>query len=819
MMALEAAKLRARCHLFERPRPQNAVLSWPKCRPAEWTSIDDHAMMRPIAMRPMNYLLCVMGVFSAPLSLIACSSPGPTDDVPEAGVDSSMDAGTEVAMDAGFEVAMDAGFEVAVDAGFEVAMDAGFEVSMDASPPDADLSDDVGLVPDVGPNEDAGSDPVVWEWDSSHSNPLSMQPPPFESTTHPLLPSARWGGRGAPLPTNVAWSNVFVGSGEQRINMLPYHLRAQLQGLAIGRPGLTVAERSITTSAEVSLRLGAVESFTASRIVNYGLFSVSLEWQAGAGTLRAQPIYGSPYVTARYAGLRPRITTGGPAILSVNGASSSPVAGRRFELLLNNGKRWILYADAEVTLEWNTTSLTATGSFTGRLRAALVPGNGDASELDAYANVVVTGVSLAANITGDDARLTFNWQTDGAQPPLIMAMPHHQDRLVAASFGQLRYGTLFGEMRAVVGPVWELSYPLSGIEWEAPTAIDPASRGELEAALATDSNYVPDPLVVDGDPYFGGKQLAKLARLIQIARALGQDSTVDTLVERLRPLSTAWLEGTNSNPLLYDATWGGIISTNGRGDPGADFGQGYYNDHHFHYGYHIYAAAVLAREDRVWADTHREAILALIRDIMNPSRADPSFPRYRHMDFFVGHSWTAGLFEFADARNQESTSEAVNAYYAVQLYALATGETDLAYLAELLAAVEIASAQRYWQVDSTDNIYPPPFANFGCVGVLWATKVDALTFFGGQTEFVYGIQMLPYTPITEALLDRNWVDETWPRLSTTAANAEEPWAGLLYLAYGVVDAEAARREIRTLSDYDDGNSLTNSLWWLATRPR
>ena len=27
---------------------------------------------------------------------------------------------------------------------------------------------------------------------------------------------------------------------------------------------------------------------------------------------------------------------------------------------------------------------------------------------------------------------------------------------------------------------------------------------------------------------------------------------------------------------------------------------GMYNDHHFHYGYHIYTAAVLARADPAW---------------------------------------------------------------------------------------------------------------------------------------------------------------------------------------------------------------------------
>lgn len=32
----------------------------------------------------------------------------------------------------------------------------------------------------------------------------------------------------------------------------------------------------------------------------------------------------------------------------------------------------------------------------------------------------------------------------------------------------------------------------------------------------------------------------------------------------------------------------------------ADFGNGQYNDHHFHYGYFAYAAAALGRKDAAW---------------------------------------------------------------------------------------------------------------------------------------------------------------------------------------------------------------------------
>lgn len=64
-----------------------------------------------------------------------------------------------------------------------------------------------------------------------------------------------------------------------------------------------------------------------------------------------------------------------------------------------------------------------------------------------------------------------------------------------------------------------------------------------------------------------------------------------------------WLNGTAGSPLIYDFRWGGVVTcgcaykkgqgcTNGIGphqcpglsDPGMNFGLGFYNDHHFHFG-------------------------------------------------------------------------------------------------------------------------------------------------------------------------------------------------------------------------------------------
>ena len=76
----------------------------------------------------------------------------------------------------------------------------------------------------------------------------------------------------------------------------------------------------------------------------------------------------------------------------------------------------------------------------------------------------------------------------------------------------------------------------------------------------------------------------------------------------MKPFIEGWLGGTNGDKLVYEQVWGGVCSSNGLNDHNADFGNGMYNDHHFHYGYHIYTAAVLARADPAWGEKWNERL-------------------------------------------------------------------------------------------------------------------------------------------------------------------------------------------------------------------
>ncbi len=66
---------------------------------------------------------------------------------------------------------------------------------------------------------------------------------------------------------------------------------------------------------------------------------------------------------------------------------------------------------------------------------------------------------------------------------------------------------------------------------------------------------------------------------------------------------------------------------------------------------------------------NRANIALLTRDIASPVRDDAMFPFLRHFDVYAGHSWVSGQAPFGDGGNEESSSEAVNAWAALILFA------------------------------------------------------------------------------------------------------------------------------------------------------
>lgn len=238
-----------------------------------------------------------------------------------------------------------------------------------------------------------------------------------------------------------------------------------------------------------------------------------------------------------------------------------------------------------------------------------------------------------------------------------------------------------------------------------------------------------------------------------------QDSIVTPGLNKLKSSFARFVENRQVFPLAYDTVWKGVVSTASyvSGDLGFDFGNTAYNDHQFHYGYHVFTAAVIAHLDKAWLSqgNNKAWVNMLVRDFDNPSEADTYFPVSRSMDWYHGHSWAKGLFESGDGKDLESTSEDAFATYAVKMWAKVIGDANMEARANLQMAVKARAIRAYFLMDASNTNQPLEFIANRVTGIvsgptghvrdvfangsqLFENKVDYTTYFGANFEYIHG---------------------------------------------------------------------------------
>ena len=172
-----------------------------------------------------------------------------------------------------------------------------------------------------------------------------------------------------------------------------------------------------------------------------------------------------------------------------------------------------------------------------------------------------------------------------------------------------------------------------------------------------------------------------------------------------------------------------------------------------------------------------------------------------------------GPLDFADGNNQESSSEAVNAWNGLALWARADGQRALARQATWQLSLETATARAYWlQPRDLPAAYDHPF-----VSLNWGGKREWATWFSPEPSAILGIQLLPMP----AVLARGGVDEKRVRANVADASAggfDTMFGDYLTMYLALAEPGRALQIGRGLPDsaIDDGNTRTHLLAWLLT---
>lgn len=338
------------------------------------------------------------------------------------------------------------------------------------------------------------------------------------------------------------------------------------------------------------------------------------------------------------------------------------------------------------------------------------------------------------------------------------------------------------------------------------------------------------------DTYWNGKSVSRVAEVLALAQQLEMSAATTTLLDWLKAELIDWLSAERDGSLdhvryfVYDENWDTLL-----GLDEAFASHSLLQDHHFHYGYFIRAAAEVCRIDRDFCgpEQYGPMLELLIRDYA-AGRDDPLFPYLRNFDPAFGFSWASGAVNFNRGNNNESTSEAANAYGAMILYGLVTDNDDIIERGMYLHASTAASFWEYWNdidgyrgSDIEKRNFPLNYDRI-TTSIIWGDGADFATWFSRRYAHILGIQGLPSNPLVMHVgLYPDYLDEyVYLGMSESrkvgngkpSGLPEGLWTDLWWNLWALTDADSAVADYEATDSYvpEAGESPAHTYHWLYT---
>ncbi|KAM3431745.1 hypothetical protein MY4824_006950 [Beauveria thailandica] len=614
-----------------------------------------------------------------------------------------------------------------------------------------------------------------------------------------------------PLQTNKFYSNMFLGNQRDPVFTYPYSVSwADGTGVS-GSYGLTCShidekqrvfgppKHNVSASYFInpigihSMIISARELGKGTKLTLDSMTASSVRAHLSSSN-SSEPLISFPlvqgmaYITAEYNGATPLLQTG-VFFRDVKRSTQKPKKNvTKYVFILEDGTTWRVYGyktkgdDLDLVVT-NNGVVTSTKPFYGVLQVvkeAMSSSDEESKLLDQGAGIYPVTMNLSGGVQGAAGSYEFNFDKAGhAEGELLMfALPHHVQSFDAATSGQLAKGVSLmtptkGRATLVQGTKWTMVEPSMPVKlgfapYDAQKgSVSKLSKSAKSIIKAAASKEILQDMIAASDldsMYFSGKALAKYAFMLYVINdMLGETTLAQTGLGQLKTAYARFADNKQKHPLVHETAWGGVVSSGAykTGQPLEDFGNTYYNDHHFHYGYHILAAAVIGHLDKAWIDKNKDYVNMLVRDTSNPSPKDTIFPEWRSFDWYHGHSWATGLYAQLDGKNQESSSEDMMHAYGLKMWGKVSGNAYLEARANLQLAILTRSMQHYYLYEEDNTVQPADFIGNKVAGILFENKIDHTTFFGNNIEYIQGIHMLPILPVTTVARTPKFVKEEW----------------------------------------------------------
>ncbi len=664
---------------------------------------------------------------------------------------------------------------------------------------------------------------------------VSLRPIASELGFEPAPPPAAFRVDEAALqaaPTNQWYSTAMFHRWSYPLYAQPLTYRPTEAGFEVGLPRKVVAieddgrKRFIRYPHSAALTVAATAFHpTHSALARHDdwLVTVRLADDAGHG-LDATVLHGSPY--SYYAVAEGDLHFHFKAPTQDLGALEAHALTLRID-----GQAYAIYAPASAHFERTSPTDVVLHLIDGA-RYAIVAGLPDerpetVALFAAHAYVWPTATRIDWHYDEATAQVTSTYRIttrarEGEATTTLMGLyPHQWSATDLAPAASPTYESVRGPIRLIAANAFTLTRTFNGIlpRWSAIT--DPTARAQVDAYLNGDVAKADQLFMKQGHgTYWIGKGLGAIAQLAGVAEAEGRLPQRDELIGTLKRRLETWFDGHHAQHFTYDPSLGALF-----GFPQEYGSVTQINDHHFHYGYWLQAAAAIGLRDREWLADERwgSMVRELVKDIATTERGRTDFPFLRNFDPYEGHSWASGTQPFEFGNNQESSSEGINAWAALVVLGETLHDRAMRDLGIYLYTSEVAAVQQYW-FDLPRNVLAPELAS-PFASMVFGGMYGYNTWWTEEPRQIMAINLLPITPASTYLgqdprsIERGFAAlpgevKAYQARGITDGTPPDIWQDVLAEYWALADPAAGMKAWDRHSYVEIGETRTHTLYWI-----
>lgn len=565
-----------------------------------------------------------------------------------------------------------------------------------------------------------------------------------------------------PVPTNDWWSNKVKNNHSDNLFSYPFTLKTTNNGLVVSYIPWGVIDNILPVVVGVT-GLNA----SACKVSDFSDWTVSLNWKNNTQNFTATAGIGMPflYFTKDSSDI---------ASITVNEGNASIDNERLIILNARNGADFVVYAPTGSV--WNQSGKTFTSTLNGKnyWSLAFIPLtasniNTVANEYKKFAYVFPKNTLAHWKYTEASAlvQTEFIAETDvkeGSDTLILQGLlPHQWSHLAVNSPSPTgyTYAGVRGQIKTLASNRFVVENKFYGILPTLPN-VNHLSNGFSPIMLKEKVDAIKsDGLSTWTDSYNEGQVMNRLIQTARIAELTKDTASLNIMLKTVKDRLENWLTAKSGEVAFlfyYNQNWSTLI-----GYPAGHGQDGNINDHHFHWGYFIHAAAFVEQFEPGWKDKFGAMVNLLVKDAANDNRNSSDYPHLRNFSPYAGHCWANGFATFPQGNDQESTSESMQFNSALIHWGEVTGNKAIRDLGIYLYTTEQTAIEEYWL-----DIYNRNFGSnqqYSLVSRVWGNSYDNGTFWTADIAASYGIEMYPIHGGSLYLgHDTNYVKTLWAEI-------------------------------------------------------